>query len=71
MGTKVNIDMDKQILVTLNELLDRCRALAMEGYIGDISTAKENLKKIQSEVLAAREIIFNCITIGEQRNGKT
>ncbi len=60
----VGFNMKETTLVEINDLLDNCRSLALEGYLGDIDQAKCNLKNILTDVQKVRNLIYESTLIG-------
>ena len=50
----------------INELLDNCRALSLEGYLGDVDQARGNLKNILNDVQKVRKLIDESSLIGKK-----
>ena len=60
----VGFNMKETTLREINDLLDNCRSLALEGYLGDIDQARENLKNILTDTQKVRNLIYESTLIG-------
>lgn len=60
----VGFTMKETTLREINDLLDNCRSLALEGYLGDIDKARENLKSILTDTQKVRNLIYESTLIG-------